>query len=194
MDLSFDELKAKTLYYIKFRSTDYTITGTLDQLPNENVDVKDFGRLSWENQPAELQDYYRAYDYAVYELGREDLLNHPIAFYNEYVADPKKFEAKKRKSLGLLADFIVELNDFKKPLLLENYDGYFIGNTPAGNIYEAVLSLQINFVVIQFYEGEDFSHVMIQCDDKENVSALEYEIKRKELLHDKFLGDGKYCN
>lgn len=189
--LSYQELKDRTIYYIKFKNN-YVLKNTLDKLPNDSQDTIDFGRVSWEQQPKELQAYYKAYDYAVYELGRDEFVNHPIKFYEAYVANPEEFDPPKRESLGLLSEFIQTKITLSMDLVVDNYDGYCIGNSHAGNFLEALHALELDFSIVQEYIDENFARVIIQCDNQDDLINFEYEIKRKALQHDKLLGDGKY--
>lgn len=187
-----DEVLQKTKYVIVFHNN-YRMSGTYAQLKHHSSDeVKKFYRDDWENQPDELKDFYKAFDYAIYELNRQDLIEIKN-FYEAYVKNPTEFIPKKVDNSVLLHAYLTSGDiQLTNDVMIENYDGLYVGSAKAGCIMEALEKLDINFEISRINKAADCVFIIIQSDNMDNINDFIYEIKVKTMEHDWLVGDGKY--
>ena len=195
LDLNF--IKTHTLWIAKY------FDGHRDEIPADKVDkytnnpdVKDVDTLCWEQQPESVRDFWRAYEYANYQMQRHDLFL-VDDFYKEYIKDPKQFEPKKKGIACKLSSLMQALPDYFN-LIITNYDGKVAGNHRVGNFKEALEYIEAytdnpDFDVIEFTKtSADTYSAIVQTDDLEIFKRFTFAGNKIAISHDKFMGDGKY--
>ena len=195
--LTLDYIKQNTLWYVEFEGRHFT-SGTHDEIKKyySREDVNEIEVCRWENQPKDLQDFYKAQEYAMYELNRHDLYELD-KFYEEWSRDPEQFKPKHFPVIGKLSEYIESLK-LTDDLLIRNYAYFTAGNHRVGNFMETLKILDVDFDVIKFEEGRSYDpdrrqfEITIQTDDEELFN--EFDIKANEIAisHSLYGGDGKY--
>lgn len=195
--LTLDYINENTLWIAKFESG-YRITDTYDKIKQyySHDDIDEIDTVYWKGQPKELQDFYKAYEYAFYDLNRQDLYEIKD-FYNEWIKNPEQFAPDHKPVIGKLSEYI-ESMDTCADLMIPNYYGYEgAGNHHVGNFIEALKILDVDFDVISFTEelrdkGEIQYIITIQTDDLELLEKFSAKANSLAIAHDRFMGDGKY--
>ena len=196
--LTLDYINENTLWVAKFESG-YRTTGTYDEVKQyyKRDDIDEIDIVYWKHQPKELQEFYKAYEYAFSDLNRRDLYEIKD-FYNEWIKNPKQFTPEHKSVIGKLSEYIESI-DPCEDLMIPNYYGYEgAGNHHAGNFKEALQILDIDFDVVSFeerpgYRGGKEYVITIQTDDLELLEKFSAKANSLAIAHDKYMGDGKYC-
>lgn len=197
--LTLDYINEHTLWVAKFESG-YRTTGTYDEVKKyySHDDIDEIDIVYWKHQPKELQEFYKAYEYAFYDLHRQDLYEIKD-FYEEWSKNPKQFTPDYKPVIGKLSEYIESI-DPCDDLSIPNYYGYEgAGNHHAGNFVEALKILDVDFDVIDFREEPGYKPgtiqytITIQTDDLELLEKFSAKANSLAIAHDRFMGDGKYC-
>lgn len=190
--ITLDYIEQNTLWVAKFESG-YRQIGTYDEIKKyyEFEDIDDIDIVNWKGQPKDLQEFYKAYEYAFYDLNMTNLYE---IFYEEWSKNPKKFTPEYKPVIGKLSEFIDTLNPCDD-LIISNYYGFEgAGNHHVGNFKEALQILDIDFDVIKFEENPPHDNqIYIQTDDLELLQKFSVKANSIAISHDKYMGDGKYC-
>lgn len=196
--LPWEIVDKNTLWVAKMMG--YRKVGTYDELKPylESPDLRDVDTLVWEQQPKELQEFYKDYQYATYDLGRHDLY-YLQDFYKEWQKDSDQFKPKAtNKVIGRLNDYVDKL-PLTDNLRVSNYYGFGAGNHRVGNFVEALEETGLDFDVIG-YEAEEMHewddrpthHITIQTDDLDALHKLSVVSNQNAITHSLYGGDGKY--
>ena len=107
--LTLDYIEKNTLWYAKFE-TGYRTSGTYDEVKKyySHEDIDEIDTCSWEHQPKELQEFYKSYYYALYDLNRHDLYEIKD-FYEEWSKNPSQFKPGHKPVIGKLSEYIESL-------------------------------------------------------------------------------------
>lgn len=188
--LTLDYIEQNTLWVAKFRS--HRKIDTYDKLKPflNDEELRDIDTVYWKEQPKELQEFYKAYEYALYDLRRHDLYKIKD-FYEEWVKNPKQFTPEYKPVIGKLSEMIESL-DPCDDLIISNYYGIEgAGNHHVGNFIETLQILGVDFDVVSFEEGNP-NKISIQTDDLELLREFSSKANSVAISHDKYMGDGKY--
>lgn len=193
MLMSFEEIELKSHYKLVL-SNQQTFIGTKSELSSQAYDTEteSFDLANWEEQPKELQLFYKSYEYAVYTLRRTDLLV-VKKFYEEYLKNPDQFNPEFSRVISTLSKELDSLED-SSYLMLINHDGLTSGRYHVGNFREAIQTLDIDFNIIKI-ESNDRNNTTIlttQETDTTKFKVLRFVVHDKSITHDKEVGDGKY--
>ena len=188
--LDYDYIVANTKYVARF-TNGRRETGNAKEIKKyyNRSDVKDIDAVCWEGQPKELQAFYKAYNRANYVLGLDLFLVED--FYEEWIKDPKQFEAEYHEVIGQLSEKLSDL-DIKSDVIIENYDGQTLGNHIVGNFKEALDDMYMDFDVIQLLEKHGYTTIIIQDDNVDKIRDLSLRANKNAIAHDRYMGDGKY--
>lgn len=188
--LTLDYIEQHTLWVAKFNGG-YRKVDTYDKLKPflNNEELRDVDIVYWKEQPKELQEFYKAYEYALYDLKRYELFEIKD-FYEEWIKNPKQFTPEHKPVIGKLSEMLESLNPCDD-VLISNYNGRGAGNHHVGNFIEALQILNIDFDVVSFEEGTP-NEIDIQTDDIESLMAFSIKANSVAIAHDKYMGDGKY--
>ena len=174
--LDLDYIKANTLWVIKYSSHRTTVKGSEISKYQNDEDVRDMDTVHWKHQPAELQEFWRAYEYAYYTLDRKDLFL-VDDFYAEWIKNPSQFKAGHRNVISTLRkelDFRYIASNEKINVLIVNYDKQTIGNHYLENWLDALKLIEDDFDIVESnVDGNNIS-IVIQCDDLELIDQLSY--------------------
>ena len=191
--LTLDYIEQNTLWYAKFESG-YSTIGTHDEVKKyySHDDIDEIDIVTWEGQPKELQDFYKAYNYALYDLKRHDLFEIKD-FYEEWSKTPLKFTPEYKPVIGKLSEFL-ELLDPCDDVIISNYYGIEgAGNHRVGSFIETLQMLDMDFDVVSFEENPPHDNkISIQVDDLELLRKFSYKANSVAISHDPYMGDGKY--
>lgn len=175
--LDLDYIKKNTLWIIKYENgRRITVNGSeIDNYTN-NDQIDEVDTVHWKHQPAELQEFYKAYEYAYYTLDRHDLYLIED-FYREWSKNPNQFKVGHRKVISTLRkelDFRYIASNEKINVLIVNYDKQTIGNHYLENWLDALKLIEDDFDIVESnVNGKDIS-IVIQCDDDELLEQLSY--------------------
>ena len=197
-DLSWDYIDKNTLWVAKMMG--YRKVGTYEELKPymDSPELRDVDTLVWEAQPEELQEFHKDYTYAIYEQNRHDLF-YLKDFHNEWQKDPDQFKPKaKAPVIGKLSEYIDKL-PLSDNLIVANYHGFGAGNHRAGNFYEALHDIRLDFDVIEYermpmneWDDRPTHKITIQTDDEAALNLLSRVSNENAIKHSEILGDGKY--
>ena len=187
--LDLEYIKANTLWVIKYESGyRRTVKGSeVDKYRNDE-DIDDVDTVWWKGQPADLQEFWKAYEYANYHMDRHDLF-FIDDFYREWSKNPNQFKADHRKVISTLRKELDNLLSMAKQQKLNicvvNYDKHAIGNHYFENWISALKLMEDDFDVVEVnIYGEDVD-ITIQCDDYDLYEHLSY-LSNKAALESSF--------
>ena len=197
--LTLDYIEKNTLWYAKFE-TGYRTSGTYDEVKKyySHEDIDEIDTCSWEHQPKELQEFYKSYYYALYDLNRHDLYEIKD-FYEEWSKNPSQFKPGHKPVIGKLSEYIESLK-LTDDLIIRNYSFFTAGNHRVGNFMETLKMLDIDFDVISFEEIRSYDpdrkqfEIIIQTDDKDLFKEFDIKANEVAMSHSLCGGDGKYEN
>ena len=112
-------------------------------------------------------------------------------FYVEWAKNPKQFEPDHRTVISKLSEELEKFN-VTDDLMIKNFDGEGIGNHRVGNYIESLNIIDDDFDVVEVTESCNYPCIIIQEDDHDKVNRLSTESNRMAIIHDKYMGDGKY--
>lgn len=172
--LDLQTIKDETLWVIKHNGWRETCKGSeLSKKLDLDNDVRDYGVVTWEKQPKELQEFWKSYHNAYYIFDRRDLkiiddVDDIDDFYTIWVKDPHQFDVEHRPVISTLRKKIADL-DPKDDLLIINYDRSVIGNHHVINFIRALDRLDTDFDVVSIGSSNDQLEIIIQSDDRQLI-------------------------
>lgn len=172
--LDLQTIKDETLWVIKHNGWRETCKGSeLSKKLDLDNDVRDYGVVTWEKQPKELQEFWKSYHNAYYIFDRRDLkiiddVDDIDDFYMIWVKDPHQFDVEHRPVISTLRKEIADL-DSKDDLLIINYDRSVIGNHHVINFIRALDRLDTDFDVVSIGSSNDQLEIIIQSDDRQLI-------------------------
>ena len=172
--LDLQTIKDETLWVIKHNGWRETCKGSeLSKKLDLDNDVRDYGVVTWEKQPKELQEFWKSYHNAYYIFDRRDLkiiddVDDIDDFYMIWVKDPHQFDVEHRPVISTLRKEIADL-DPKDDLLIINYDRSVIGNHHVINFIRALDRLDTDFDVVSIGSSNDQLEIIIQSDDRQLI-------------------------
>ena len=172
--LDLQTIKDETLWVIKHNGWRETCKGSeLSKKLDLDNDVRDYGVVTWEKQPKELQEFWKSYHNAYYIFDRRDLkiiddVDDIDDFYMIWVKDPHQFDVEHRPVISTLRKEIADLNP-KDDLLIINYDRSVIGNHHVINFIRALDRLDTDFDVVSIGSSNDQLEIIIQSDDRQLI-------------------------
>lgn len=172
--LDLQTIKDETLWVIKHNGWRETCKGSeLSKKLDLDNDVRDYGVVTWEKQPKELQEFWKSYHNAYYIFDRRDLktiddVDDIDDFYMIWVKDPYQFDVEHRPVISTLRKEIADL-DPKDDLLIINYDRSVIGNHHVINFIRALDRLDTDFDVVSIGSSNDQLEIIIQSDDRQLI-------------------------
>lgn len=182
--LDLEYILENTIHVARFMSG-RRVTGTYNEVKKyyEDPELKDIDTVAWEGQPKELQEFYKAYEYANDELGLNLFLIED--FYKEWIKNPSQFIADHLPVISSLSKELVNIKP-DADVLIRNYDGFTIGNHIAQSFSDSLDRMNDDFDVIKVTQNQ-YYEITIQCDEKEKLKELRYisnEIATRYALGD----------
>lgn len=178
--LDLEYIKKTSLWVARF-TTGARITGTYDEVKQyqSQDDCKDVDILSWKGQPKDLQEFYKAYEYATFYMNRGDLL-YIDDFYKEWAKNPEQFKPGMRPVIDKLSAVFERLSSCSKntDILITNYDKRGIGNHTFDNWTKALSILDTDYDVVAIEEDTNPIKIVIQTDED---SATEFSQKSNSV-------------
>lgn len=175
--LDLDYIKENTLWVIKlYPGGRVTCKGSAlnEYLKTNENSIDEYDTVTWQGQPKELQEFWKAYEYANYYQNRHDLY-YIDDFYKEWIKNPNQFTADHRRVISTLNKELENLgNNDKLNVMITNYDKKGIGNHYLKNWLDTMKQMNEDFDVVEVNVGNDTIHIIVQIDDEELVEKLSY--------------------
>lgn len=187
--LDLDYIKDNTLWVIKYEEGYRTLVkgSELDKY-RKDKDVSDYETACWENQPKELQEFWKDYSYTFYTLKRPDLY-FVKDFYAEWSKDPNQFKPERRSIISKLREEFDKLRSLAEQkdlnIIVSNYDKRCMGNHYFNNWITALNQMDEDFDVVEVEQVGNNIYITIQCDDFELCQRLDY-LSNKAALDSAF--------
>lgn len=180
--LSWDYIKSETLWVVKWISGGRTVKRGADInlfVQNNANDIDEHDIITWKGQPKELQEFYKAYEYAIYVLNRKDLF-FVKDFYDEWKENPDQFKEDHSQVISTLWAELEKLDfgDGKLNVIVSNYDHQTAGNHYLKNWLDTKRVVDTDFDVIETRRRGDTLTIIIQTDDQEAFDKLDYTANR----------------
>lgn len=187
--LDLDYILENTKWVIRYTSGYRLVVNGKDRFKYYGLDeVKDIDTVYWENQPKELQEFWKDYSYAVYTLKRHDLYS-VKDFYAEWSKDPNQFKPERRPVISKLREEFDKLRSLAEQkdlnIIVSNYDKRCMGNHYFNNWITALNQMDEDFDVVEVEQVGNDIYITVQCDDFELCQRLDY-LSNKAALDSAF--------
>ena len=184
--LDLETIKKNTLWVARMVSG-VRFTGTYDEIKKyeHRDDCKDVDILASGGQPKELQEFYKAYEYATFYMNRHDLFLIDD-FYKEWSKNPNQFRPEMRPVIGKLSDVFERQSGDPKEInvLIKNYDKKCIGNHLLSSWIKTLKILETDYDIVEVTEDYDNITIIVQTDE-ENADIFYQkanDVARQEML------------
>ena len=122
--LDYDYIESNTMWVLKYDTGERRFGAPSELLRYKYIDKNaEMNIAAWENQPKELKQFYKDYEYAKakYCIGRHEFLDSVKNFYDEWIKNPDIFRPEKKPVTEKLSEALKSI-DTETNLVVYNYD------------------------------------------------------------------------
>jgi hypothetical protein len=174
--LSLEEIKEQTIWVAHLYGGT-RITGLYKDLEHwyDSDELDELDTVCAAGQPKELQPFWKAYEYAFYHLGRNDLYL-VDDFYMEWSKNPEQFMPQMQPVIGNLRDEleIIAKENKNANVIINNYDENTLGNHTILCWMMSIKEFDDNFDVI--FVGEQYDCILIKIQETDDDKVEQFDI------------------
>lgn len=182
--LDYDYIWSNTVWVLKYDTGERQFCKPLERLRylDKNVEMN---IAAWENQPEELKQFYKDYEYAKtkYCIGRPELSS-TKNFYDEWIKNPDIFRPEKKPVIGKLSEALKDI-DAETNLVVYNYDLESTERCKAHIFKETTNMAKVfDFDVISIEKDADGVQITVMTDENTAFKNYADEIKMRKNYYE----------